>query len=144
MTEDEMVGWYHQLNGHEFEQTLGDGEGQGSLTCCSPWGCKESDMTEQLNNNKEVYSLHSTLRSMIRYELIFVKCIKSGFRFIFLSVDAQLFQDHLLKILSLPHCIAIALLSKTIVDCIYRCLFLGSLFCSIDLCILLPIPHLKL
>ena len=46
-----MFGWHHQLNGHEFEQALGDGEGQGSLACCSPWGCKESDMTEQLNNN---------------------------------------------------------------------------------------------
>ena len=42
------------LNGHEFEQTPRDGEGQGSLTCCSPWGCKESDTTEQLNNNKTV------------------------------------------------------------------------------------------
>ena len=41
MTEDEMVGWYHQLNGHEFEQAPGDGEGQGSLACCSPWGHKE-------------------------------------------------------------------------------------------------------
>ena len=50
MTEDEMVGWPHGLNGHEFEQTLGDGEGQGSLACYGPWGCKESDMTEQLNN----------------------------------------------------------------------------------------------
>ena len=38
MTEDEMAGWYHQLNGHEFEQILGDSEGQGSLVCCSPWG----------------------------------------------------------------------------------------------------------
>ena len=47
--EDEMVGWHHRLNGHEFEQTLGTGDGQGSLACCSPWGCKESDMTEQLN-----------------------------------------------------------------------------------------------
>ena len=47
MTEDEMVGWHHQLNGHEFEQALGDGEGQGSLACCR--GHKESDMTEQLN-----------------------------------------------------------------------------------------------
>ena len=45
-----MVGWHHRLNGHEFEQTLGDGEGQGSLVCCSPWGLKESDTTEQLNN----------------------------------------------------------------------------------------------
>ena len=49
MTVDEMVGWHHQLNGHEFEQTLGDSEGQGSLACYSPRGHKESDMTEQLN-----------------------------------------------------------------------------------------------
>ena len=46
MTEDEMVGWHHQLNGHEFEQALGVGDGQGSLVCCSPWVHKESDMTE--------------------------------------------------------------------------------------------------
>ena len=51
-TEDEMVGWYHQLNGHEFEQTPGDSEGQGSLACWSPRGCKESATTGQLNNNK--------------------------------------------------------------------------------------------
>ena len=51
MTEDKMVGWHHQLDGHEFEQAPRDGEGQGSLTCCSPWGHKESDTTEQLNNN---------------------------------------------------------------------------------------------
>ena len=51
MTEDEMVGWHHWLSGHEFEQTLGDIEGQGSLACCSPWGRRESDMTERLNNN---------------------------------------------------------------------------------------------
>ena len=53
MTEDEMVGWHHQLNGHEFEQALGDGEGQGSLACCSPGGLKESDMIKQLNNNNK-------------------------------------------------------------------------------------------
>ena len=47
-----MVGWHHQLNGHEFDQTLGDSEGQGILACCSPWGQKESDMIEQLNDNK--------------------------------------------------------------------------------------------
>ena len=51
-TEDEMVGWHHQLNRHEFQQTPGDGEGQGRLVCCSPEGCKKSNMTEQLNNNK--------------------------------------------------------------------------------------------
>ena len=50
-TEDKMIGWHHRLNGHEFEQVVGDGEGQGSLVCCSPWGHRESDMTEQLNNS---------------------------------------------------------------------------------------------
>ena len=50
MTEDEMVGWHHQLTGHEFEQTLGDSEGQGSLVCCNPWSSKESDTTERLNS----------------------------------------------------------------------------------------------
>ena len=54
MTEDEMVGWHHQLNGDEFEQALGVGDGQGSLACCSPWCRKESNTTEQLNNNKVV------------------------------------------------------------------------------------------
>ena len=49
MTEDEMVGWHHQLNGHEFEQALGVDDGQGGLVCCNSRGCKESDMTEQLN-----------------------------------------------------------------------------------------------
>ena len=52
VTEDEMVGWHHWLNGHKFQQTLGDSEGQGSLACCSPWGHKESDRTELLSNSK--------------------------------------------------------------------------------------------
>ena len=50
-TENEMIGWHHQLDGHEYEQAPGAGDGQGSLVCCSPWGHKELDMTEQLNNN---------------------------------------------------------------------------------------------
>ena len=49
MTEDEMVGWHHQLDGHEFEQTPGVGDGQGGLACCDSWGRKESDTTERLN-----------------------------------------------------------------------------------------------
>ena len=49
MTKDEMVGWHHLLYGHEFEQALGVGDGQGSLVCCSPRGHKEMDMTERLN-----------------------------------------------------------------------------------------------
>ena len=60
-TEDETVGWHHWLDGHELEQALGDGEGQGSLACCSPWGWKESDTTEQLNNNLYfIYEAYTT------------------------------------------------------------------------------------
>ena len=53
MTEDKMVGWHHRLTGHEFEKAPGDGEGQGSLACCSTRGCKESDMTQRPNSNEE-------------------------------------------------------------------------------------------
>ena len=52
VTEDETVGWHHRLNGHKFEQAPGDGEGQGSLACCSPWSCKESDMTDWTEQKK--------------------------------------------------------------------------------------------
>ena len=51
MTDDEMVGWHHRLDGHGCERTPGDSKGQGSLACCSPWGHKESDTTYHLNNN---------------------------------------------------------------------------------------------
>jgi len=53
MTEDEMIGWHHRFNGYAVKQTPGDGERQGGLACCSLWGHKESDMTEQLNNNNK-------------------------------------------------------------------------------------------
>ena len=56
VTQNEMVGWHYQINGHEFGQTRGDSEGQGSLVCCSPWGGKESDTTERLNNNNHLES----------------------------------------------------------------------------------------
>ena len=52
-----MVGWHHRLNGHDFEKAPGIGDGQGSLACCSPLGCKESDMTEQLNNKHHHLSI---------------------------------------------------------------------------------------
>ena len=55
-----MVGWYHRLNGHEYKQTPGDGEGQGSLACRNPLGCKESDTTQQLNNNNLVSKVVSS------------------------------------------------------------------------------------
>ena len=74
MTENETIGWHHRLNGHEFEQVSGVGDGQGSLVCCSPWGCKELDMTEQLNLSelklvflllfaKSLFFLHSLVQT---------------------------------------------------------------------------------
>ena len=60
MTEDEMVGWHHRLDGHEFEQAPRVGDGQGSLVCYSPWGHKESDTTEQLNQT-HLYPPHNQL-----------------------------------------------------------------------------------
>ena len=54
MAEDEMVGWHHWLDGHEFEQALGVGDGQGSLECCSPWRSRESNTSEWVNNNKMI------------------------------------------------------------------------------------------
>jgi len=62
MTEDEMVGWHHWLNGHEFEQAPGDGEGPGNLACCSSWRRKELDTTEWLNSNKKLPLLHGGWR----------------------------------------------------------------------------------
>ena len=52
-----MTGWHHRLNGHKFEQTPGVGDGQGGLTCCDSWGCKESDMTERLNLTERIPTL---------------------------------------------------------------------------------------
>ena len=69
MTEDEMVRWHHQLSGRE--QALGDGEGQGSLACCSPWGHKESDTTEQLNNNIHFYRVSQSGTYKCRWETVF-------------------------------------------------------------------------
>ena len=66
-TEDEMVGWHHQLDGHELEQVLGVGDGQGGLACCSPWGRKELDTTERLNNNNLV---GKKARVMLRSEAV--------------------------------------------------------------------------
>ena len=67
MTEDKMVGWHHLLNGHEFEQALGNGEGQGSLKCCSPWCRKESTSTEQQKKTlllvPKIYRTGASVRS---------------------------------------------------------------------------------
>ena len=79
MTEDEMARWHHRLDGHEFEQTLGDGDRQGKLTCCSPWGHKGSDTTERLKGTKpfvnlpgentiSIFKLHDSRCSMIEWK----------------------------------------------------------------------------
>ena len=70
MTEGEMVGWDHRLNGHEFEQAPGDGKGQGTLACHSPWGCKELDTTERLNNNR--HSLNVVNSSLYSQTILFI------------------------------------------------------------------------
>ena len=71
MTEDELVGWHHQLDGHEFEQAVGIGDEQGSLACCSPQGRKDSDMTEQLKTElKVIPSLRSTSSSKINPKVV--------------------------------------------------------------------------
>ena len=64
-TEDKIVGWHHWPNGLEFEQIPGGSEGQGSLACCSPWGCKEMDMTQWLNNNERVGWILSVFVSFV-------------------------------------------------------------------------------
>ena len=79
MREDKMVGWHHWLKGQEFEKALGDGKGQGSLVCCSPWGRKKSDTTEQLNKNESLalfpkttfYFTHESINSCIGSKLGF-------------------------------------------------------------------------
>ena len=71
MTEDGMVGWHHWINGHEFEQTLGDSEGQGSLVCSSSWSRRQSGTTEQLNSNDDEYtSLHLSV-----YGCVHTQCL---------------------------------------------------------------------
>ncbi|XDC73344.1 hypothetical protein R6Z07F_004517 [Ovis aries] len=71
MTEDEMVRWHHQFNGHELGQAPGDSEGQESLACCSPWGYKESDTTEQLDNSNNIfYILYSLYLEILVVEVV--------------------------------------------------------------------------
>ena len=75
MTEDEMVGWHHRLNGHEFEHTLGNDEGQGSLVCCSPWGHKELDTTEPLNKMASLHKQDLCISTFRIWSLLVVFCV---------------------------------------------------------------------
>ena len=80
-TEDEMIGWHHQHNGHEFGWTLGVGDGQGSLACCSSWGHKESDMTEWLNWTGIYTYIYIWLNHLFYYRILRV--------FIFANISSQ-------------------------------------------------------
>ena len=77
-TEDEMVGWHHRFNTHEPGQTPGDGEGQGSLACCSPWGCKESDMTWQLNSKNKAIGMSISISMLHEQEVRNLHLTKSS------------------------------------------------------------------
>ena len=68
-----MAGWHHRLNGHEFEPTLGDSEGRQSLTCCSPWGHKESDTTDRQNNNHNVHLSSKKPRKKCNFSQVALK-----------------------------------------------------------------------
>ena len=74
-----MVGWHHRLDGHEFEQAPEDGEGQGGLVCCSPWGCKEVDMTEQLNNNNNNKTIAENSPKLLFYLHLFKSLVLNNY-----------------------------------------------------------------
>ena len=76
MKEDEMVGWHHQLSRYGFEQAPGDGEGQGSLACFSPWGGKESDLTERLNSDTLLRAPHDVPTPGLPAELLSLFCLR--------------------------------------------------------------------
>ena len=100
MTEDEMVRWHHWLDGHEFEQLLGDSDGQGSLACCSPWGCKESDTTEQLNwTDFQASQFSYNCSTSVEFE---GSCIIITIVFMYLLLIQLLMTTYLLS-LSLPN-----------------------------------------
>ena len=87
MTEDEMVGWYHRFSGHEFEQAPGDGEGQGSLACCSPWDRTELDMTERLNDNMSIESVMPSNHLILCCPLLLLISIFPRIRFFFFPMS---------------------------------------------------------
>ena len=110
MTEDEMVGWHHRLNGHELEQTRGDGEGRRNLAPCSPWGFEELDTTQQLNNNSNIplirkkynFKLFSCKRSKLLS--IIYECFTVYYRRLIIAyLHLFIYVGHLQSLLS-SHC----------------------------------------
>ena len=89
MTEDEMFRWHHKLNEHEFEQSPGDGEGQGSQACCSSWGCKELNMSEQLNNDNNMQPHTSILKTVINIHYLTISVVGFGIQEVYLQSLAQ-------------------------------------------------------
>ena len=91
VTEDEMVGWHHRLDGCEFEQALGVGDGQGDLACCSSWGRKESDMTERLNWTESYRTLDFLYQFLISEVLFFYPPFLNSFLFRLFFLFPRLF-----------------------------------------------------
>ena len=87
-----MAGWHHRLEGREFEQALGDGEGQGSLACCTPRGHKEPDATERLNSSSWLHFVYFTVSAPISFSLYF--SISPSLLSFFIDVLSQAFSKH--------------------------------------------------
>ena len=85
MTEDEMVRWHHQPNGHEFEQALGVGDEQVGMACCSPWGREELNMTELLNNNNLLYCKTKYFYITLLSDSSYRKFLPKGVNVVFIS-----------------------------------------------------------
>ena len=132
MTEDEMVGWYHSFNGHEFEQTPGDGKGQSSLACCSPWGCKDLGPIEQLNDN----ILHLKLLQNNGY--IYLSCRIYPWCLFILYIVACISSSHTLVLL-LP-----SPLSQLVITSSFSVSVNLFLFCYIHLLVLFLRFHYKI
>ena len=116
-----MVGWHHQLNGHEFEQALGVGKGQGSLACCSPWGSKESDMTEQLNSNNHIFFHSGSTNSVKEFQ----------FSHVLTNIDVLffLYNSHLNRCEVISHC-GLICISLMINDGEHLCIYLSAICLS--------------
>ena len=125
MTEDKMVGWHHWLNEHEFEQAPGVSDGQGSLACCSPWGCKESNMTEWLNWT-DIYIVQ-TLRGTKGYTWYVVSLLLVLKISLFFLVNNCLFLPVPCKSLQ-------KLLAQGVYICMYGCLCMYACMC-VHICV---------